>query len=249
MANSKFTALIAGLGFMATLSACSADSDKDKLMEAQLCLDQASQGQADSCVSSLASLSSPHSYALRCSAKFIDSGITTPENLSKALSSIGEDSGSNSSTELLSLLNMGGDSSYASDAADLCSKSGQPGFALMGAMAKSATVLASVSSSILGSCTSIDSCTGSDIETIIDDVTDSLNGSGSLTPAEAEKVVEDIAGAVTTVYSVTCGTSKSNKDICGPIDQALTAAGISDISSVSQADLVALGKELIAKWK
>lgn len=247
--NSKFTALVASLGLVVSLAACSPQSDKDKLMEAQFCLDEADQGEAAACVAPIANLQSSVSYVLQCSAKLIDSGITTPSNLAEALSSIS--GGSNSSTQLLTLLNMG-DTAIANQTADLCTKSGQPGFALLGALAKSATVLASASNQF-GSCADISSCDLSNMQDTIDKLKNALDGDpgtvSTISLSDAQDQVEAIAGAIQSVYTVTCGTANANADMCNPINQALSDAGITNITSVSQAELIALGTKLLNQWQ
>ncbi|WP_413295133.1 hypothetical protein ACLSU7_08640 [Bdellovibrio sp. HCB185ZH] len=248
MVHSKFTALIAGLGLAATLVGCSAQSDKDKLMEAQFCLDESTSATAQSCVSSIAYMQSSQSYALQCAAGFIASGVTTPANLSQALDSISNSS--NSSVALLSALNMG-DVTLASETADYCSKSGQVGFSLLGAMAKSATSIASAASSLgLGSCsTDISQCDTSQLESTIEEIQKTLNSDpgATLSVSEAEAAVEAVASSIQTVYTTTCGSGSANKDICDPIQKAITDAGV-DITDPNL-DLVALGKELLSQWK
>lgn len=246
MVNSKFTAVLAGLGFVAALSACSAQSDKDKLMEAQFCLDESTSATAQSCVSSIAYMQTSQSYALQCAAGFITSGVTSPANLSQALDSISNNSGS--STALLNALNMG-NITLASDTADYCAKSGQTGFSLLGAMAKSATSLAKAASSLsVGSCSSLADCDVSEIEDAITQIKNALDGQAStISVSDATEAVEAIASSIQTVYTVTCGTGTANEDICGPIKSAITTTGV-DITDPNL-DLVALGKELLAKWQ
>ena len=248
--HSRFTTLFASLGLAFSLAACSPQSDKDKLMEAQFCLDEADQGEAAACVSPIANLQSSTSYVLQCSAKLIDSGITTPSNLAQALSSI-SDSGSNSTTELLTLLNMG-DTTIANQTADLCTKSGQPGFALLGALAKSATVLASASN-LFGSCNDISSCDLSNMQDTIDELKKALDGNAgtvsTISLSDAQDQVEVIAGAVQSVYTVTCGAANTNADLCGPINQALSDAGITNVTSLTQAELINLGTKLLNQWQ
>ncbi|UYL08803.1 hypothetical protein B9G69_017305 [Bdellovibrio sp. SKB1291214] len=248
MVHSKFTAVLAGLGFLATLSACSAQSDKDKLMEAQFCLDESTAATAQSCVSSIAYMQTSQSYALQCAAGFIESGVTSPANLSQALDSISNNS--NSSTALLSALNMGS-VSLANNTAEYCAKSGQVGFSLLGAMAKSATSIASAASSLgLGSCsTDLSQCDTSQIEDTITEIQKTINSdpSATMSLADATAAVEAIASSIQTVYTTTCGTTGANQDICDPIKTAIADAGV-DITDPNL-DLVALGKELLAQWK
>jgi len=137
----------------------------------------------------------------------------------------------------------------ASKTANYCNLSNQPGLALIGAMARSATVLANIAN--LGSCSAGDlSCAAGELETKINDIVTEYNANGQTLPAGANKdTVTAIVTAVQSVYSATCGSNSGSSDICGPIDTALATHPEIDITTTDPAQLVTLGLELLQKWK
>lgn len=243
MNSKKLSALILSLGMVATLTACEEQSEKDMVAEAQFCLDKATDSASvNSCLSGISSLNSAQANALRCAGGFISAGVTSAENLSSAIRAL--QNGGDSAT-LLTVLNLG-DTIEANKTANYCSLSQQADLALFGAMAKSATVLASMTGT-LGSCSNDLSC---EVGAIKDTITDLVADLQQATPAaDSIQAAKDIAGAVQTVYTATCGVStSSNSEICGPIDSALTQAGI-NINTTNPQDLVDLGLELLKQWK
>jgi hypothetical protein len=150
MNTKNLTALILSLGMVATLTACEEQSEKDMIAEAQFCLDKASDSASvNSCLSGIASINSAQANALRCAGGFISAGVTSAENMSKAITTI---QNGGDSTALLAVLNLG-DTGEASKTATYCSLSKQADLALFGAMAKSATILANAAAQLgLGSC-------------------------------------------------------------------------------------------------
>lgn len=77
------------------------ESEKNDLLEAQMCLNKASASEARNCVSSISSNSTPLAYSLRCSSIFIAEGFGEPTSLLDALNdmnSSGSCSGGCSST-------------------------------------------------------------------------------------------------------------------------------------------------------
>ncbi|WP_413580475.1 hypothetical protein [Bdellovibrio sp. HCB288] len=250
MVGSKFTALVAGLSCAALLAGCEgAQSEKDMIMEAQYCLDKATPSTAQSCVAGIASLTSENSYAIRCAAGFLKSGVTTASNLAQAFTALSEDS---DTATMLSILNFDEDTGLANETAGYCTKSGSSGLALMGAMAKSATALASSTSTFPSCSGGIASCDPDEITNLIEDIEDSLTaGSGDPGYAKAIETITAVAGSVQAVYAISCGQSGANQDICGPINEALVAATITpeELASLTTPQLEELGKELLAKWK
>ncbi|WP_413577275.1 hypothetical protein ACLVWU_03240 [Bdellovibrio sp. HCB290] len=251
MVNFKVTALVAGLSCAALLAGCEgAQSEKDMIMEAQYCLDKATSLTAQSCVSGISSLTSENAYAIRCAAGFLESGVTTAENLAEAFTALQEDG---DTATMLSILNFNGSTGLANTTAEYCTKSGSPGLALMGAMAKSATALASSTSEFTSCSGGIASCTDAEISNLITEIEGVLT-TGSAGDPDFDKAVETItavAGSVQAVYALSCGQVGANQDICGPIDEALQAATITpeELAALTPTQLEDLGKELIAKWK
>lgn len=240
MFSKKIATMILGLS-AALLTGCEAEqTEKDMLAEAQFCLDDATTASAaNACMSKISGLSSPQAYSLRCAAGFVASGITTPANLSNALTAISEGGGP---TEMLSALNFG-DVALVNQTASDCNASGKEGLALIGAMAKSATALSNAAEILnLGSCGG--DLSGCDTAAIEDAISDILSNPSA--PA-AEAAIEAIGSSIQTVYSSTCGgTNNANTDICGDINQALAAANITDITNtpISQ-----IGAALLEQWR
>lgn len=148
MAVHKSSLFVLPLALSALLMACEgAQSDKDKIAEAQFCLDDATDASsADACLSKISSLDSPEANTLRCAGGFIAAGITSPSNLSSALNAISDGNGT---TALLSALSFP-NTQLVNETVESCNKSGQTGLRLIGAMAKSATTIASLAN--LASC-------------------------------------------------------------------------------------------------
>lgn len=244
MCLNKSIAGLISLTLITVLSGCSdQQSEKDMIAEAQFCLDKSTAATANSCLGKIQGLTTPQSYALRCAAGFIAEGITSPENLSSAMSAISNGAGA---TSLLSVISFDSQTT-ANQVFDNCNKSQQNGFALMGAMAKSATVLSAAASN-LGSCST--SCSAQQISDTITAITDGLAGNGTMTPAEAEQNIVNIVTAISTVYDTTCSTTASvNSDICGQINSAATQAGVPDISNMTSQEQIELGKKLLAEWQ
>nr|BFD68273.1 hypothetical protein HAGR004_32950 [Bdellovibrio sp. HAGR004] len=245
MFSKKMATLILGLG-AALLTGCEAEqTEKDMIAEAQFCMDKArDEASANACVSKIAGLTSPQAYTLRCAAGFISAEVTSAENLSKALDAM-TDQGAGA-TSMLSILNFKS-KSLADKTFDSCNKSGQKGLALIGAMAKSATVLANAVSSFPSCGTDLSSCDADMIESTINGLLADLStGSGAAYESAVENVSE-IAAAVQTVYTTTCNSSsQANSSICSDINQAAAAAGI-DIAT--EENLAEIGKALLEQWQ
>ena len=251
--NSKnLTALILSLGMVATLTACEEQSEKDMVMEAQYCLDKSDASSAQACLSSISGLQSAQANALRCAAGFISAGVTSTANLSAAFTAI-QNNNSAGTTTLLAALDFSDSTdvndSTASKTANYCNLSNQPGLALIGAMARSATVLASATN--MASCSGSGDplgCAAGELETTINSIVTDYNTHGQNLTQQNEETVTAIVSAVQTVYAATCGTNSGSSDICGPINTAIAQTGV-NISTTDPAELVALGLELLQKWK
>lgn len=70
-----------------TLFSC-AKSDTDALQNAQLCLNKATPGTAEACVTGIASNTTAFASSLRCSAIFISQGYNTPSSFLNAIDAI-----------------------------------------------------------------------------------------------------------------------------------------------------------------
>ncbi|WII72873.1 hypothetical protein QJS83_03185 [Bdellovibrio sp. 22V] len=245
MKSNRTAALILSLTLAALLTGCEAEqTEKDMLAEAQFCLDKArDKASADACMSKIAGLSGPHASTLRCAAGFIGAEVTDPANLSTALNAIQDGQGAAALLSSLSFPSV----SEANATFESCNQSGQAGLALIGAMMKSATVLANAAGS-LASCSSPESCDTAQITETITDLIANLTAGGAAQD-EAEATVVAIAESIQTVYTTTCGgTSSVNTDICGQIDTAIAQSGV-DIVNADPTQLLALGKDLLEEWK
>ncbi len=253
MVHSKFTALVAGLGVMALLSGCEpAQSENDMVLEAQYCLDSANSSNVDSCLSGISAVKTKNAYGIRCAAGFVKSGVTSAANMSEAMNAIKNNGGTST---MLSILNFSGSTSLANWTADQCSQSGSSGLALLGAMAKSATALASAINDF-PSCSNTGgtiTCDQTQMNDLLADMEDALkNGSaGQATYDTAIETVTSVVESVQAVYAVSCGTVNANKDICGPIDTALANASLTadDLASLDSAQIKELGTKLLAQWQ
>lgn len=229
----------------ALLSGCQAEqTEKDMLAEAQFCLDKATdQTSSDACMSKISGLTSPQAYTLRCAAGFIGAEITSPANLSTALNAIGDGAGT---TSMLSALSFPSTTAAINTFND-CNQSGQSGLKLIGAMAKSATVLANAAGS-LASCADITSCDPQQLESTMADLLANLTAGGD-SQAQAEEVITAIVSSIQTVHASTCGGSAdTNTDICGQINAAVAESGM-DIATSDPAEILAIGRELLSQWQ
>lgn len=246
---------------------CAGQSDRDKLAEAQFCLDKSTTGTAASCLEKIKGIDSPQAHTLICSAGFIDAGVVSPENLSKAINAISNDENGGSVTMLASLSFGVGKKVQADSANSSCAKSGSAGFALLGAMAKAATSLTNLGGISLGSCQNTNSCSITEItqgiESNLSELLDVIENGNKpdLTQDEAVDAAVEIAGSIVDVYEATCGAVVINKDICSEIDQAASTAGpggspiiIAEIIALPDGDarkdeLKSLAMALLETWK
>lgn len=235
------TGLLA-ITFMALLSGCLAEqTEKDMLADAQFCLDKSTSATASACMSKINGLTSPESYALRCAEGFITAGITSPANLGGAMSAIKNNGGTVAMLSALSFPNT----SAANNTFTSCNLSNQSGMALIGAMAKSATVLANAAGA-LASCSTPSGCDAA----LTAQMTALISDLNSGTPSAATiETVTAITGSVSVVYASTCsGTTTTNTDICSQINTSAAAAGV-DPANMTQAESLALGAQLLGTWK
>lgn len=244
MQLTKTTTGLLALTLTALLTGCeSQQTEKDMLAEAQYCLDKATATTASACMSKISGLSSPQAYALRCAEGFISADVTSPQNLADAMNAISEGSGA---TGLLSAISFP-DTTAANKTFNDCNLSNSSGLAMIGAMAKSATILASVAASF-PSCSTPEACNTAIAEGI-DNLIGGLSSGDLADKAEAERNVTEIVSAVTTVYATSCSSASSeNSEMCAPINAAAAAAGV-DINAMTEQEKLDLGKQLLAEWK
>ena len=241
----KTAAVILSLSMGALLAGCeSAQSEKDMIAEAQFCLDEATDATgADACLSKISGLDSAQANTLRCAGGFIAAQVTSPRNLSNALNAISNGDGASALLTSLSFPNV----TLANNTFNYCNKSSQTGLKLIGAMAKSATVLAEAAKSLgLSSCSVITECSPAELEAGLQQLADDVQNGG--VPA-SDVAVLAVVSTIQTVYNTTCtGNSTANGDICGQITDAISTSG-KDITTTDEAELLAIGKELLLQWK
>jgi len=225
----KKAALLLALSLSSSMLISCSEKDADKVGEAQLCLDKATQGTANTCMEKIASIDTPAANLLRCSANFIDEGFTQPSRFKSAFDALSTNSSSNTQA-FMSVLAFSSKSSsadnqtYADQTYSYCSKSEAKGFMLLGSMAEAATTL----SVLAGSFTSGTQPSSTDI-------TNAINAAlGGGNPA----AVTAIGAAVTTTYAASCQTGQqANTTLCDQFNTALSGVDTSDASAVGNAVL------------
>ncbi|KYG66024.1 hypothetical protein AZI86_02860 [Bdellovibrio bacteriovorus] len=242
----KTAAVILSLSMGALLAGCEgAQSEKDMIAEAQFCLDEATDGPtAKACVSKIAGLDTMQANTLRCAAGFIEAEVTSPRNLSNALNAISNGEGASSLLTSLSFPSV----TLANETFVSCNKASTTGLKLIGAMAKSATLLAEAAKSFgLSSCSTITACSPADLENGLQQLADDIQSGNP--SAQTEQTVLAVVASIQTVYTSTCtGSSTANGDICNQINNAISTSG-KDITTTNEAELLAIGKELLLQWK
>lgn len=232
------------LAVIFALSACTAlvscgKKDADKIGEAQLCLDKATQATAASCKTMVDGIEASGAYAIRCSANFIEEGFTQPARFKQAFDAF--DNNSTSNTEaFMSVMtfrsqgSMDANVTFANETFDYCNKTGSKGLMLLGTMASTSTTLAKVANS-LTSGTSGTTPTSTDINNALNDLKN--NPTSGSNPA----TISAIGTVVASTYATSCQSgSGANQSICEQLDQAL--------AGVDTSDPAAVGAAVIAKW-
>lgn len=236
------------------LMACEAEqTEKDIVAEAQFCLNKARGPAAvDSCVAPLAGLTSFYAYELKCAAGFVKADVTSPENLSKALTAISDSS--SSPTVMLAALAFPSEADIFTTFSH-CNNSGRPGLKLIAAMSKSATTLNTLAGASGGTdCEGDLTCMGTKILDTMDDIRKALapelGETSPLDPTAALEKVETIVESIQTVYQSTCtGTFNANADICNQINSAASQAGVPDFMTSDPDEIRDLGLKLLEQWK
>jgi hypothetical protein len=210
------------------------EKDKDKIGEAQLCIDKATSATVSQCLEKIDGIDTEAANVLRCSAGFIEEGFTDPDRLHHAFEALGRKT--NGDTDTLTFLSYiafsskgsaGANQTLASDTYAACVKSNAKGLILLGSMAMTATTL----STSLGSFTP---GSGGDIKTAIGNI---IGQPGS----EAA-----IGGAVSATYQTSCATGQvANEGVCNQLDSILENAS----PPVDMTDSQAVGHAVLAYWQ
>lgn len=151
------------------LQSCADKKDEALLLtKAQSCLNELgtasvaeAQAKAPQCIAALGNLQTKEAYQLRCAAIFISQGFSSAERLEKIMDQLKNSGSSNNNATLTAIGFMvfsegGSPLDAAEQAMEYCKKSGSPGMTILASMAKTATVLNSVTSTsgINTACTS-----------------------------------------------------------------------------------------------
>lgn len=197
------TKLILATLTLATLgmSGCSKESELDTIKDAQMCLNKATTGTAQACVSKLSGIVTEQANQLKCAAYFIQEGYGTPTKLIEAIENA-ENGGSSSSVNMISELSFS-DSVQSGLAFDVCNTSGIAVYAQLSSLVQISTLAKTLGS--LDPATATPSDYSNAIVTNIPDIT--------------------LGNLVTTTYASSCnGTSSSGEalqDYCGQLSGAL----------------------------
>jgi hypothetical protein len=143
------------------LQSCADKKDEALLLtKAQSCLNELgtasvaeAQAKAPQCIAALGNLQTKEAYQLRCAAIFISQGFSSAERLEKIMDQLKNSGSSNNNATLTAIGFMvfsegGSPLDAAEQAMEYCKKSGSPGMTILASMAKTATVLNSVTSGI-----------------------------------------------------------------------------------------------------
>ncbi|WP_413290216.1 hypothetical protein [Bdellovibrio sp. HCB337] len=224
----KNLAFICALSMSAFISSCG-PKDMDKVGQAQLCIDDAAQGEAAACLEKIEGIESKGAYALRCSANFIDEGFTQPARFREAFEAF--DTNASSNTEAFmsvmtfkSKATMDDNVTFASETLSHCNKSGAKGLMLLGSMASTSTTLAKVANTLTGG----GSGTTPTPQQINDALVDLQNNPDPTTIAA-------IGSAISSTYTASCENGNANESLCNQLNDALEGIDINDPAAVGQA--------------
>ncbi|MGZ3749314.1 MAG: hypothetical protein ACXWQA_16045 [Pseudobdellovibrionaceae bacterium] len=226
-------ACVYALALVTTLSAC-APKTADKIGDAQLCLDKATQGTAAACLEKIEGIDTASANVMRCSAGFIDEGFTEPTRFKRAFDALSQKSaGATNTLTFLSFIafsskgSAAANKAFAAETYAACLKTNAKGLTLLGSMAMTATVIS-------GGLTALND--GAAIQTAI---TSLLSGTD-----DASKSA--IGSAVISTYTSSCtGGTQANQGLCSQLDGYLSGAGAVDVSTV---DPLTVGTAILTQW-
>jgi hypothetical protein len=209
--------------------------DADKIGEAQLCLDKATQATAAECKAMVDGIEKSGAYAIRCSANFITEGFTQPARFKQAFDAFDNNS-TNNTEAFMSVMTFKSQTTidenvtFANETFEYCNKTGSKGLMLLGTMASTSTTLSKVANTLTGG----SSGTTPDATQINQALNDLKNGNN---PA----AVQAIGTVVSSTYAASCQSgSGANQSICEQLNEALEGIDLSDPAAV--------GAAVVAKW-
>jgi hypothetical protein len=205
-------------------SGCETPED-NTISKATSCLDSSDSTNASECSAMVAGDESANAYLIRCSVDFINQGFDAT-SMANAFSQLSNTSG-NTTTAMMSFLvfttSNTADTNAASTAESDCTKALQPSFALLGAFAQTATLVASLCQS---------SCTASR--------TSGFSSAGFATGLTQLYTANDstnnaiVGTAVLTAYTQECSSSaNATSPICEQVVAAI--GGSTDPATIGRA--------------
>jgi hypothetical protein len=224
--------------FLGLSVGCSKETDKDRLGDAQSCLDTATTSTAQSCVAKIADIQTPQANMLRCSAGFIQEGFDNTR-LVEAVQSL---SGTQGTSEFLSniafhsLADAASNLDFVNATNTYCQSSGQTFLGVIGNAAASATMLIKLSGGTL------DPNNLPDATTINSAISTMIDSSGNVLSGQAANVTA-IGNLIVGTYQTGCtGDTQVNKDLCDQLTNAINTSG-ADLS-----DPEAVGAQVLLAW-
>ncbi|MBF0315242.1 MAG: hypothetical protein HQK52_17595 [Oligoflexia bacterium] len=204
-------------------------AEQDTIARAQACLDAADRTRASACKNIVIGLETPDAYIIRCSADFLEAGMTASK---MALAISNRDSTTTSNDPLLGMMGAFAFSSTeaAENAISDCNKSNNQSFILFASMAKMATTIGSFGT-VLTTISSGATPTQQEMESALENL---LNNPDTAT-------LESIGATATLVNEQYCkdGTNPdANSKVCSNITEALNSSNSN--SDIGQALLTAL---------
>lgn len=226
----KYSVLILAVSFL--IYGC---EDKNKIAQAQACLDSISQSNyqaAEGCLQYVADDSSQQADIIRCSGYMMAGGLTTNKmvNAYKALSG-SSNSGTVTNKEAVFIGTLVLDSSTLANKGDTyCKKSGVTGLMYISGLAVMGTMIAEVGASIG---TYNNPPTEAEVNAVINDCT-----GGTPNAACNPTVIGNVANTIASTY---CANQSADQSVCNQVNSAIATSG-SDTAKVGNALLCLLKK-------
>lgn len=212
-----------------------AESDADKVGDAQFCLDNladTSQTNVDACTASLSGIESKDAYMVRCSANFIIEGFADPNKFISAFDQLKSNTGTNPTTAMMSVLTFKSqptppqNQTFAQTTFDYCKASESAGAILISSFSNIATLIVTSASNAAALLTS-----GSISPTQMATALAELNNSSDST----------LGATAEAAYATSCANSEqSNAQLCETLEAAVS-------SGTSTADIGRLLRDQLKK--
>lgn len=194
--------------------------DKDKIAQAQACLDavsQSSYSQATNCLSYIDGDDSQQANIIRCSAYLMAGGLTTNKmvNAYKALSGTTGSGSAVTNKEAVFIGTLVLDStSYATTGDSYCKKTNVKGLMYISGLAVMGTTLSTVGAAIG---TYSNPPTEAEVNAVINDCT-----GGTPNAACSASTIGTVASTVASTY---CASQSADQSVCSTVNSAIAAGG------------------------